>query len=274
MAQSVQAAGLIANKGIELLTSGTPNGYKVSILLEELKEAYGTDYTFQNIDLSQRVNKEPWFTKLSPNGCIPAIVDHDNGGFAVMETIAILSYLARHYDPENKFFFKDPLDICTAEQWLAWQHGNLTPMQAQTNAFYRFLPERSAFPMQHFFGKAERLYGVLDARLANRDYLVGHGNGKYSIVDIAPWALVNANAAAGIELEKFPNVYKWWDRISQRPAVRKGVTVPSRLVAPLDYRETQKQRKEDPQGAEEMEKPLREALEKAQKEFGYVYKSP
>ena len=108
---------------------GTPNGVKASILLEELKEAYGKSYTFQAINISKNTQKEPWYTALSPNGRIPTIVDHDRNGFAVFETLAILTYLARHYDPEHKFSFPaDSDDYSVAEQWLAWGQGGLGPM--------------------------------------------------------------------------------------------------------------------------------------------------
>jgi glutathione S-transferase len=117
--------GLVANSGIELLTFGTPNGHKVSILLEELKESYGKDYTVQSINIMQNIQKEPWFTKLSPNGRIPAIVDHDRNKFSVFEGAAILAYLTRHYDPDQKFSFKDEDDFSRCEQWVAWQHGGL-----------------------------------------------------------------------------------------------------------------------------------------------------
>jgi glutathione S-transferase len=112
--------------------TGTPNGHKVSVFLEELKEAYGKDYTVQSInifDKNIKTQKEPWFTAINPNGRIPAIVDHDRGGFAVFETTAILTYLARHYDPEHKFSFPaDSDDYSVSEQWLAWNQGGLTAM--------------------------------------------------------------------------------------------------------------------------------------------------
>ncbi|CAL3968800.1 unnamed protein product, partial [Diplocarpon coronariae] len=117
--------GLIANSGIELLTFGTPNGHKVSILLEELKAAYGLRYTVQSINIMENIQKEPWFTKLSPNGRIPAIVDHDRNGFSVFEGAAILSYLTRVYDTEGRFSFSDAEDLSRCEQWVAWQHGGL-----------------------------------------------------------------------------------------------------------------------------------------------------
>lgn len=114
-------SGLIANSGIELLTWGTPNGHKASILLEELKAAYGKTYTYQAINISENIQKEPWFTSICPNGRIPAIVDHDRNDFAVFEGAAILAYLTRHYDPEYRFSFEDPDDVSRAEQWIAWQ---------------------------------------------------------------------------------------------------------------------------------------------------------
>jgi glutathione S-transferase len=125
MSSSEKPTGLIATSGIELLTWGTPNGHKASIILEELKAAYGKDYVFQGINIGQNVQKEPWFTKHSPNGRIPAIVDHDRNDFSVFEGLAILSYLTKHYDPEYKFSFEDPDDASRAEQWMAWQHGGL-----------------------------------------------------------------------------------------------------------------------------------------------------
>jgi glutathione S-transferase len=99
-----------------LLTFGTPNGVKASIVLEELKAAYGKDYVFQSINIGQNVQKEPWFTKHCPNGRIPVIIDHDRD-FAVFEGLAILSYVTRHYDPDYKISFSDPDDVSRAEQW-------------------------------------------------------------------------------------------------------------------------------------------------------------
>lgn len=103
-------------------------GHKATIMLEELKEAYGKDYVYQSINIMENIQKEPWFTKLGPNGRIPVLVDHDEGDLAIMEGAAILSYLTRHYDPEHKFTFtKDP-ELSKIEQWVAWQHGGLGPM--------------------------------------------------------------------------------------------------------------------------------------------------
>jgi glutathione S-transferase len=149
------------------------------------------------------------------------------------------------------------------------------PTQAQANFFYRFAEERYAFPTQRFIGETERLYGILNARLANRDYLAGSDRGRYSIADIAVWPFVNAIAVAGIELEEmFPHVYQWWSRISDRPAVQKGTTIPSGQEFAFGYKQLKQKAKDDPEGTEAQERPLREALEKAKKEFGYEYESP
>jgi glutathione S-transferase len=146
------------------------------------------------------------------------------------------------------------------------------PIQAQASYFYRFSGGLHPFPTQRFVAELERIYGVLETRLLNRDYLAGAGRGTYSIADIASWSFVNAAGIAGIELEKFPHVYRWWDRIKERPAVRKGTMVPSGEEFPFGYKQVQQMAKQDPQGTEKREAPLREALQKAKDEFGYEYK--
>lgn len=127
-----EPTGPIAKEGIELFTAGTPNGYKASILLEELKEAYGDrapSVTYQKINIMKNTQKEPWFTAICPNGRIPALLDHDRSDFAVFEGLAILTYLTKHYDPGNKLSFAyDSDDYSVAEQWMSWQHGGVGPM--------------------------------------------------------------------------------------------------------------------------------------------------
>ncbi|ORY12995.1 glutathione S-transferase II [Clohesyomyces aquaticus] len=260
--------GLKANKGIELLTWGTPNGWKASIILEELKEAYGKEYTWQGINIGQNIQKEPWFIKLGPNGRIPVIVDHDKGGFAVQEGLAILSYLTRHYDPDHKFSFSDPLDVSRAEQWMAWQHGGLGPMQGQANHFNRAAKERIAYGMQRYTGETERLVGILDSHLKETDYLVGN---KYSIADIASFGWVNMLRFSGVDLDAFPNLKAWWERILARPAVQKGLSIPSKGGFGND---AYLQRLKDDKEFAEKEHGLMEAIAEAKKKYGYKYASP
>jgi len=271
MSSSDRPTGLIANSGIELLTFGTPNGHKASIILEELKAAYGKEYVFQTINIMQNIQKEPWFTKVNPNGRIPAIVDHDRNDFPVFEGAAILTYLTRHYDPEFKFSFKDEDDASRAEQWIAFQTGGIGPMQGQANHFYRFTKERIPYPTQRYVGETERLYGVLDIHLQNRDYLVGPGRGKYSIADIANFGWVNIAYFSGVDLSRFEHLNKWWERINEREAVKKGCAVPSesRLVNSV-FVETLKSDEE----ARKKEEGLKEELEKARVQYGYKFSAP
>ncbi|KAI1272379.1 glutathione S-transferase [Xylaria sp. FL0933] len=269
-AEMSEPTGLIAKSGIELLTFGTPNGYKASILLEELKEAYGKDYTWQSINITKNTQKEPWFTAVSANGRIPAIVDHDRDGFPVFEGLAILGYLTRRYDPEHKFSFPvDSNEYDEAETWMAWQHGGLGPMQGQANHFLRFAKEKIPYGIQRYIGETERLYGILNSRLADREWVVG---GKYSIADINLVGWVNAATLSGIDLEgQFPNVAKWLERCLARPAVQKGFSVPS--ASSFSNAALKKAIETDPEAKKRAEETA--ALIKGAKEkYGYKYASP
>ncbi|RYO91891.1 hypothetical protein DL762_001971 [Monosporascus cannonballus] len=267
-----EPTGLIAKSGIELLTFSTPNGYKVSIFLEELKEAYGLEYTWQSVNIGKNTQKEPWFTAVNPNGRIPAIVDHDRGGLAVFEGLAILGYLARTYDREHRFSF--PLDgdeYAEAESWLAWQHGGLGPMQGQANHFLRFAKEKVPYAIQRYVGESERLYGILDRRLSGgREYVAGKGpRGRYSIVDMSILGWADATLLAGVDLAaQFPNVQAWLDRCKARPAVRRGLAIPTE--SSISNENMRKAAESDPEKAEESRKLLRDSKEK----YGYKYSSP
>jgi len=271
MSSAARPTGLIAKSGIELLTFGTPNGHKASILLEELKEAYGKEYTYQSINISENIQKEPWFTKFSPNGRIPAIVDHDRNDFSVFEGAAILAYLTRHYDPDHKFSFSDEDDVSRAEQWIAWQHGGLGPMQGQANHFYRFTKDRIPYPTQRYVGETERLYGVLDIQLKDRDYIVGPGRGRYSIADIASFGWVNISQFSGIDLAQFPNVQRWWKTILERPAVKKGIEIPSK--SPITNGVIGQHMEKDPEFKAKDEE-LKKACAEAKKQFNYKFSAP
>lgn len=261
---------LIADKGLELLTLGTPNGHKPNIFLEELKAAYGgkPEYTVQAINIGENIQKEPWFTEKGPNGRIPVLVDHDRGGLGIMEGAAILFYLARHFDPEHKFSFASDPDLSLCEQWVTWQHGGLGPMQGQANHFFRLAKERIPYGTQRYVGETERLFGVLDIRLQGRQYLVGE---KYSIADIASFSWVNFSTLAGLDLKKWPNLYSWWERINARPAVQKGLSIPSEPTMTNDA--FNKKLETDPEAKQKNDE-LHEHLRKAQEQYNYKYSAP
>lgn len=258
--------GLIASKGLELLTWATPNGVKASIALEELRSAYGISYVHQAIDIGQNVQKEQWFTALNPNGRIPVLIDHDNGGLAVFEGNAILSYLTRKYDTENKFSFdlKDD-DYTRAESWIGWQHGGLGPMQGQAGHFIN-AKETIPYGIQRYVGETERLVGVLNTRLSSRDYVVGPDKGRFSIADIALVGWVNSYPKIGGSFDDFPHVKTWLARLLERPAVKKGFAVPlgekPSGLDPADETETERRRK------------VKETVDKAKEQYGYKYSSP
>ncbi|KAI0878703.1 glutathione S-transferase [Hypoxylon argillaceum] len=265
-----EPTGLIAKSGIELLTFGTPNGYKISILLEELKEAYGKEYTWQSVNIMKNTQKEPWFIAAGANGRIPAIVDHDRDGFAVFEGLAILGYLTRRYDPEHKFSFPvESNEYDEAETWMAWQHGGLGPMQGQANHFLRFAKEKIPYGIQRYVGETERLYGILNTRLADREYVVG---GKFSIADINLLGWVNAATLSGLDLEAdFPNVQKWLERCLARPGVQKGFAIPS--VSSFSNAALKKAIASDPETKKNFEE-TKALLKDSKEKYGYKYSSP
>ncbi|MCZ6783160.1 MAG: glutathione S-transferase N-terminal domain-containing protein, partial [Proteobacteria bacterium] len=175
---------------IDLYTSPTPNGWKVSIMLEET----GLLYTVKPIDLSKLVQKEDWFLKLNPNGRIPAIVDRDAGDFAVFESGAILLYLA---EKSGQLLPADTEGRSVAIQWLMFQMGGVGPMQGQANVFYRYAPEKIQYAIDRYHKECRRLYEVLDRRLGEVEYLAG----DYGIADIATWPWVSIHGWAGVEVE-------------------------------------------------------------------------
>ncbi|KEP49183.1 glutathione S-transferase, carboxy-terminal domain protein [Rhizoctonia solani 123E] len=213
-----------------LYTAASPNGYKVSILLEELKDAYGLEYTFRNIDIRNNEQKEPWFLKINPNGRIPALVDPLRNNFIVFESAAIILYLAQHYDKERKFSY-DPVTESDAYseqlQWIFFTHGGVGPMQGQAGHFYRFAPEKIPYALDRYINEVKRLYSVLNERLSDRDYLVGSGKGRYGLADMNAFPWVRAHRWAGVEnMDDYPHVQAWLNRISVRPQAKAGLGVP------------------------------------------------
>jgi len=207
----------------------TPNGTQASVFLEELKAVYpGIEYDVQKIEISKNVQKEPWFLKLNPNGRIPVLVDRSRDNFAVFETGAILLYLAHNYDKELKFWFpfEDTKNHSEMLQWVFFAHGGVGPMQGQANHFNRFAPEDIPYAKKRYVDETKRLYGVLEIRLKDRDWLAGPGKGKYTIADVKAIPWVRIHAYAGIEtLDQWPNVKDWVERAEARPAFQAGLQV-------------------------------------------------
>ncbi|PCH40011.1 glutathione S-transferase C-terminal-like protein [Wolfiporia cocos MD-104 SS10] len=220
-----------SSKPLQLYTASTPNGRKVSILLEELKAMYGIDYDVHKIDISQNTQKEPWFIQMNPNGRIPVLVDRNRVNFTVFETAAILLYLEQHYDTQLKFSFdpsNSPNDYSEMLQWIFFTHGGIGPMQGQANHFVRAAPVDIPYAKQRYLDETKRLYGVLDIRLRNRDWLAGPERGTYSIADLNAFPWVDGHSYCGIEtLDQWPHVKAWIERNLERPAVRAGMAVPA-----------------------------------------------
>jgi len=200
---------------ITLFTAATPNGHKVSILLEEL----GVPYEVQALELSKQQQKEPDYLKINPNGRIPAIVDHDNGDFAVFESGAILIYLAEKF---GKFLPADVKGRSTVMQWLMFQMGGVGPMMGQANVFFRYFPEKIQPAIDRYQNEVKRLFGVMDGHLAQHQYLAG----DYSIADMATFPWVHTHEWSGVAMDDFPHLSRWREELRQRPAVQRGLLVP------------------------------------------------
>ncbi|KAF2996591.1 hypothetical protein E8E14_005453 [Neopestalotiopsis sp. 37M] len=224
-------------KGLHLITMSTPNGQAVQIFLEELAETYGTQWTQTLINIMTNEQKKEWFLRLNPNGRIPVLIDNNQKPpFPVHETSAELLYLLKEVDKEDKFGFKDEFERNEALQWLFFWHGSGAPYQGQTNHFSRAAPEKipsKQDAIERFRKETLRVYGVLEIRLSGkytgepREYLAGKGKGKYSVADIKTWPWVKGWEKTGFtqaELDEFPHLLKWIDRIAARPAVQKGIS--------------------------------------------------
>ncbi len=204
---------------IDLYTAATPNGFKISIALEEM----GLEYKVHALDLMSGVQKEPEFLALNPNGRIPAIVDRDNDDLAIFESGAILIYLA---EKTGKLMPSDVRGRMDVLQWLMFQMSGVGPMQGQAHVFVRYFPEIIQPAIDRYQNETKRLYTVLNDQLKDRDYLAGSGRGAYSIADIANWSWVRSYEWAGIDIDDLPDLQAWLKRIAARPAAQKGVEIP------------------------------------------------
>lgn len=202
---------------IDLYTAATPNGWKISIMLEEC----GLPYTVHAIDLAANEQKTPEFLALNPNGRIPVIVDRENDDFTVFESAAILIYLA---EKTGRFIASDARTRIQQIQWMAFQVGGLGPMMGQANVFFRYLDEKIPTAINRYQTESRRLLEVLDGRLAEHEYLAG----DYSIADICTWPWARAYLWPGLSIDGLDHLQRWLTVIEGRPAVQKGVSIPSR----------------------------------------------
>ena len=201
---------------IDLYTWSTPNGRKISILLEELK----IDYKVTSINIMKNEQFSESFLKISPNNKIPAIVDKENN-ITLMESGAIMLYLAEKY---NKFLPNDSINKFKCIEWLNFQTGSQGPMLGQAHHFLKFNKGKSAYAEERYHKEAERLYKVMNKQLMKNTYLAGE---EYTIADIAAWPWVARFEWHQVDLKKYEYVTTWYTKISSREAVQKGYDVPA-----------------------------------------------
>jgi glutathione S-transferase len=200
---------------IDLYTAATPNGWKVSIMLEEID----LPYAVKPIRLDRMEQREPWFLRLNPNGRIPVIVDRAAGDFCVFESGAILVYLA---EKTGQLLPSESKARSRVLQWLMFQMGGIGPMQGQANVFFRYAPTRIPYAVERYQKETRRLYGVLDQRLAQCEYLAD----AYSIADIATWSWVSTHEWSGVSVDGLEHLQRWLATVGERPAVQRGRAVP------------------------------------------------
>jgi glutathione S-transferase len=208
---------------IDLYTASTPNGWKVSITLEELS----MPYKVKEIDLIKGDQKKKSFLKINPNGRIPAIIDREENNLAIFESGAIMIYLA---EKTGKLLPSDPAKKSEVLQWLMFQMGGIGPMMGQANVFYRYFPEKLQSVIDRYQNESKRLFTVIDKHLESNQYLAQ----DFSIADIANWSWIRIHKWSGVEIEDLPNLKRWMDEINLRPACIKGVQVPRALELPDD----------------------------------------
>ncbi len=210
---------------IDLYYWPTPNGWKISIALEEM----GLDYRVVPVNIGKGEQFEPDFLKISPNNRMPAIIDQDpaDGGepISVFETGAILIYLAEKC---GKFLPSDIRGRKEVIEWVMWQMGGLGPMLGQNGHFKFYAPEKIPYAQERYSTEVLRLFDVLNSRLEGRDYICG----EYSIADMACWPWIITYKRQEIDLGEFPNIRRWYDNLKTRPALRRGYEVGRELSKP------------------------------------------
>ncbi|WP_309084070.1 glutathione S-transferase N-terminal domain-containing protein [Chelativorans sp.] len=205
------------NKPIELHYWPTPNGWKITIMLEEL----GIPYEVRFVNIGKGEQFRPEFLRISPNNRMPAIVDPEGPGgepISVFESGAILQYLGRKF---GRFYPTDERQRVEVEQWLFWQVGGLGPMAGQAHHFRQYAPEKIPYAIERYTNECNRLYGVMNKRLADREFLAG----DYSIADMASIGWIKPHQNQGQDLGDFPNLKRWFETLLARPAVQRGLEV-------------------------------------------------
>jgi GSH-dependent disulfide-bond oxidoreductase len=214
---------------IELYYWPTPNGWKISIMLEEC----GLPYVVRPVDISKGEQFSPDFLAVSPNNRIPAIVDPNGPGgrsISVFESGAILQYLGRK---TGKFYPRDERARVAVDEWLFWQMGGLGPMAGQANHFRLYAPEKIAYAIERYTNEVNRLFGVMNARLTAREFLAG----RYSIADMACVGWVRLAERMGQELAQFPHLKRWFELVRARPAVKRAFAIRVAAASAVDMKD-------------------------------------
>lgn len=227
---------------LTLYTAATPNGYKVSVALEEM----GLAYDVRRVDLMAGEQKQQWFLDICPNGRIPALTDD---GFAIFESGAILVYLA---EKTGQFMPADVQGRSRVMQWLMFQMGGVGPMMGQANVFFRYFPEKIPAAIARYQGEGRRLFTVLDTQLGKTEYLAGD---DYSIADMANWCWTRTASWSGIDTEGLPNLSRWHAAIAARPGAQRGIVVPEDASARMKEGDAAKKFAENARSIVETGKP-------------------
>lgn len=209
---------------IDVYSSATPNGYKVTVMLEEI----AADYTLHPVNLSAGDQKTPEFLAMNPNGRIPVIVDRNNNDFTVFESGAIMIYLGEKF---GQLYPENPDARSRTLQWLMFQMGGIGPMMGQANVFHRYFPEKIQPAIDRYQNECRRLFEVLDTRLSATEYLAGE---MYTIADIANWCWVRTHNWSGVSIDGLPHLQRWLDTLYQRPGCQRGIKQPERNRTPDD----------------------------------------
>ena len=207
----------------------TPNGWKISIMLEEC----GLPYVVHPIDISKGEQFSPQFLAISPNNRIPAIVDPDGPGgrpISVFESGTILQYLGRK---TGRFYPREDRARVAVDEWLFWQMGGLGPMAGQANHFRRYAPEPIAYAIERYTNEVNRLFGVMNTWLAAHEFLAG----RYSIADMACVGWVRLAERMGQNLTQFPHLKRWFETIRARPAVKRAFAIRIEAASAVDMKD-------------------------------------